>query len=128
MMVQAPLKALVDPRRDLPIVTEGNHARRRSHRYPCRVAARMRMDRAVHDVQFLDVGYGGGRVLVPGDISPKEGAEAQVVARTESGVYGDNVVVVGTEPAGDGTGGTVIRFKLSGQQESSHAQEMMSAG
>lgn len=128
MMVQAPLRALVDPRKDPPTRTEGNHTRRQSHRYPCRVAARMRMDRAVHDVQFLDVGYGGGRVLAPGNISPRKGVEAQVIARTESGVYGDNVVVVDSEPAVGGAGGTVIRFKLSDQQESPHSQEMPSAG
>ena len=113
MMLQSPLRTLVDPSRDLPLPTEGHHARRHSLRYPCRAAARLRMERSVRDVRIMDVGYGGVCVLAPGDVRPLPGLEAQVTSRTASGVYGDDLVVVDTETR---TEGTVIRFKLSGRR------------
>ncbi len=110
MMVQSPLKALVDPQRDLPIMTQGDHVRRRSHRFPCSAAARLRIGECIHEVQFMDVSYGGGCVLAADDVRPEPGDEGQVVATTKSGLCGDNIVVVQTEPRDNGT---VIRFKLS---------------
>ncbi len=110
MLVQSPLRALVDPQRDLPILTEGDRVRRHSHRFPCSAAARLRIGERIHEVVFMDVSYGGGCVLAPGDVRPEPGDEGQVVATTKSGLCGDNIVVVQTEPRDNGT---VIRFKLS---------------
>lgn len=109
MLVQSPLRALVDPRRQLPLPTEGNHTRRRSDRYPCTATARLRIGQSIHEVRFMDLGYGGGRMLGPADLRPRPGVEGQVVARTKSGLCCDNVVVVNCEPRADGT---VIRFRL----------------
>ena len=109
-MVQSPLRALIDPRRQLPIPTEGNHVRRRSDRYPCNTAARLRIGGVVHEVRFMDASYGGACVLAPGHVRPQPGAEGQLVARTPSGLCAGNVTVVRTQPQPDGT---VIGFRLS---------------
>ena len=110
-MLDKPLRALVDPERDLPLPTESRtHARRRSLRFPCMIAARMRIGDIEYDVQCVDVGYEGVGVLAAGDVQPPVGAEAVITARTQTGTYGDNVRVVQTEQTPQGTS---IRLKLS---------------
>lgn len=110
-MFEQPLRALVDPRRDPPVATDSRgRARRWSHWYPCAVPARMRIGANEHDVRCVDVGYGGVCVLADSQVRPAEGQEALVTSQTESGLYGDNLIVVDTEPAPQGT---YVRLKLS---------------
>lgn len=110
-MSDKPLRALVDPGRDLPLPADSPaYARRRSLRFPCTVPARMRIGDIEYDVQCVDVGYEGVQVLASGDVQPAVGTEALITARTQTGAYGDSICVVRTEQTPQGTS---ILLKLS---------------
>ena len=110
MMVQSPLRELVDPRDAVPLCPIDDQSRRRAHRYPRQMPGLIRIDQAVHDVQLMDVSFGGVCVLAPVEVRPKAGASAQLITRTASGVYGDNLEVVDSEQKPHGT---VIRLKVA---------------
>ncbi len=110
MTVQSPLRSLVDPHTDAPIRTQCRQNRRHGHRFPCRIEARMQIGQSECEVECVDVGYEGVKVLAPDDMRPAPGVEVLVTAQTDAGLFGDNLVVTNTEQAAEGT---LIHFRLS---------------
>ena len=110
MVLQSPLRALVDPDHDLPLPATGDECRRHTHRYPCDAPARLRLNSEVYDVRFQDIGYGGARLVAASQVPAEIGDQAIVIARTEHGLFTDNIEVVNMRQTDDGT---IVHCKLT---------------
>ena len=69
----------------------------------------MTIDQAEHPVRCVDIGYGGIRVVAPAAVRPAPGKRAVVRFERGGQPYQDELSVVHSEPATDGT---VVRLSL----------------